>query len=50
MWEFYLIISEFAFRYGKHMNFQIQLARDVNALPIRRDYMMAAEQELGAPE
>ncbi|WP_298911670.1 cyclopropane-fatty-acyl-phospholipid synthase family protein [uncultured Algimonas sp.] len=40
MWEFYLIISEFSFLYGKHMNFQIQLAKDVHALPATRNYMM----------
>lgn len=40
MWEFYLVISEFSFLYGKHMNFQIQLAKDVHALPPTRNYMM----------
>ena len=40
MWEFYLIISELSFTHGKHMNFQIQLAKDVHALPITRNYMM----------
>ncbi len=40
MWEFYLVISEFSFLYGKHMNFQIQLAKDVHAAPITRNYMM----------
>jgi cyclopropane-fatty-acyl-phospholipid synthase len=40
MWEFYLVISEFSFLYGKHMNFQIQLAKDVHALPVTRNYMM----------
>ncbi len=43
MWEFYLIISEFSFRYGKHMNFQIQLAKNVTSLPITRDYMQQIE-------
>lgn len=46
MWEFYLIVSEFSFRHGKHMNFQIQLAKSVNALPISRDYITAAETKL----
>lgn len=46
MWEFYLIISEFSFRYGKHMNFQIQLAKTVNSLPMARDYMIDTEREL----
>ncbi|MEM7729341.1 MAG: cyclopropane-fatty-acyl-phospholipid synthase family protein [Pseudomonadota bacterium] len=40
MWEFYLVISEFSFLYGNHMNFQIQLAKDVHALPPTRNYMM----------
>ena len=46
MWEFYLIISELSFRVGKHMNFQIQLSKDVHALPIARDYMMDGERKL----
>jgi len=46
MWEFYLIVSEFSFRYGKHMNFQIQLANEVDALPMTRDYMIEAERKL----
>ena len=47
MWEFYLIISEFSFRYGKHMVFQIQLAKTVAALPLDRRYLAAAEADLG---
>ena len=47
MWEFYLIVSEFSFRHGKHMNFQIQLSKEVGALPITRDYMIDAERKLG---
>ena len=50
MWEFYLIVSEFSFRHGKHMNFQIQLAKDVNALPIARDYMRETELAITAPK
>lgn len=46
MWEFYLIVSEFSFRHGKHMNFQIQLSKDVNALPMARDYMRDEEVRL----
>ena len=46
MFEFYLIVSEHSFRHGKHMNFQIQLTKDVNALPLSRDYMIEAEQKL----
>lgn len=46
MWEFYLLVSELSFRYGKHMVFQIQLARQVDALPLQRDYMFLNEQKL----
>ncbi len=47
MWEFYLIMSEFTFRHGKHMNFQMQLTKDIRALPLTRDYMREAEIKLG---
>lgn len=46
MWEFYLIISEFSFLYGNHMNFQIQLSKSVDALPITRDYMIDGERKI----
>ncbi|MDP9138319.1 MAG: cyclopropane-fatty-acyl-phospholipid synthase family protein [Pseudomonadota bacterium] len=46
MWEFYLIASEFSFRYGKHMVFQIQLAKAVDAVPLTRGYIAAAEADL----
>lgn len=45
MWEFYLIISEFSFRYGKLMNFQIQLTKNKNSLPITRDYIQQTEMK-----
>ncbi|HEX4198932.1 MAG TPA: cyclopropane-fatty-acyl-phospholipid synthase family protein [Caulobacteraceae bacterium] len=47
MWEFYLAISEFSFRAGRHMNFQLQLTRRVDALPMTRDYMVDAERGQG---
>ena len=46
MWEFYLIASELAFSHGKHMNFQLQLTRNVDALPLTRDYMFETEMRL----
>jgi len=46
MWEFYLIVSEFSFRHGKHMNFQIQLSKTINATPITRDYMSEVERAI----
>lgn len=42
MWEFYLGISEVAFRHGGCMVFQIQLTRRIDAVPLTRDYMMNA--------
>jgi cyclopropane-fatty-acyl-phospholipid synthase len=46
MWEFYLIASELAFSHGKHMNFQIQLTKDVHAAKLTRDYMFETERKL----
>lgn len=46
MWEFYLISSELAFSHGKHMNFQMQLSKNVRAVPLMRDYMGEAERNL----
>ncbi len=44
MWEFYLIVSEFSFRHGKHMNFQIQLTKNVGSLPYTRNYISETEK------
>ncbi len=49
MWEFYLASSEIAFRYFGFMNFQIQLTKRVDALPITRDYMVEEERALSKP-
>jgi len=46
MWEFYLAGSEASFRWQEMMNFQIQLTRRNDTLPITRDYMAEAEQAL----
>jgi cyclopropane-fatty-acyl-phospholipid synthase len=46
MWEFYLAGAEMGFRYGTHMNFQLQLTRRLDALPLTRDYMGEAERAL----
>ncbi len=42
MFELYLIGAELSFRRQGHMNFQLQLARDVAAVPFTRDYMLDA--------
>ena len=39
MWEMYLAASEVAFRYSGHVNFQIQITRDLAAVPLTRDYI-----------
>jgi cyclopropane-fatty-acyl-phospholipid synthase len=39
MWEYYLVLSEAAFRHGDHYVFQIQLAKRRDAVPLTRDYM-----------
>jgi len=39
MWEFYLAGSEVAFRWGGHLNFQMQLSRSIDAVPLTRDYI-----------
>ncbi len=44
MWEFYLAASEITFRHMGHMVFQIQLAPDVDVLPVTRDYMLDDER------
>jgi len=49
MWEFYLSASELAFRYRGHMVFQLQLAKRVDAAPITRDYMAAADPRIAEP-
>jgi cyclopropane-fatty-acyl-phospholipid synthase len=44
MWEFYLITSELSFRYQAQMVFQIQLAKQVDTVPITRNYIDAFEK------
>jgi cyclopropane-fatty-acyl-phospholipid synthase len=40
MWEFYLAGAEMAFRHEHQVVFQIQMAKNVEVLPLTRDYMM----------
>jgi len=44
MWEFYLIGSEIAFRHGRHMVWQMQMAKRLDAVPLTRDYMVDWER------
>jgi cyclopropane-fatty-acyl-phospholipid synthase len=50
MFEFYLAGAELSFRHMGHMVWQVQLARQVDTLPLTRDYMLDAERSAsGAP-
>jgi cyclopropane-fatty-acyl-phospholipid synthase len=46
MWEYYLAGAIIGFRYDGLANFQIQLTRRRDALPLVRDYMLTAERRL----
>jgi cyclopropane-fatty-acyl-phospholipid synthase len=50
MWEFYLAASEMSFRKQNMMNFQIQLSKRQDVVPITRDYISRGEAELRARE
>jgi len=50
MWELYLAGCEAAFRHGRSMVFQLQLARERDAAPRTRDYLAGAEAALAARE
>ncbi|HRY26862.1 MAG TPA: cyclopropane-fatty-acyl-phospholipid synthase family protein [Geminicoccaceae bacterium] len=50
MWEFYLAGSEAFFRCMDGMVFQIQLARQRDAVPLTRDYIAAEEARLAKAE
>lgn len=48
MWEYYLAACEAGFRHGGLMVFQLQLTRDVGALPLTRDYIVDGERRASA--
>ena len=50
MWEFYLSMSETAFRYQDIAIFQVQLARRQESVPLTRNYMAERESALKARE
>ncbi|GHA57678.1 cyclopropane-fatty-acyl-phospholipid synthase [Amylibacter ulvae] len=39
MWRYYLAVSEASFRNDRQVVFQFQLTKDLNSLPITRDYL-----------
>ncbi|WP_313331877.1 cyclopropane-fatty-acyl-phospholipid synthase family protein [Comamonas sp.] len=50
MWEFYLSMSETAFRYQDIVIFQVQIARKQEAVPLTRDYISARKADLAERE
>ncbi len=44
MWKFYLAGCEAAFRHGGLINFQIQIAKRIDAVPLTRNYIYEWEQ------
>ena len=48
MWEFYLAACEMGFRYQKLVVFHLQITRQMETLPITRDYMVDEERRLKA--
>ncbi len=46
MWEFYLAGCVVAFWNNRHMIFQIQLSKRIDAVPLTRDYMVDAERAM----
>lgn len=44
MWEFYLAGSEAAFRHSGLVNFQLQLSKRIDSVPLTRDYIRDWEQ------
>lgn len=48
MWEFYLAGAETAFRYTGQVNFQIQLAKRQDAVPLTRNYIADWEAAQGS--
>ena len=50
MWEFYLKGCEMAFKYWNQMVFQMQIARNQDAVPLTRDYITDWERAQAAGE
>jgi len=48
MWEYYLASSEIAFRYLSTVVYQIQLAKQQQAVPLTRDYINEIKSELSS--
>jgi cyclopropane-fatty-acyl-phospholipid synthase len=49
MWEFYLLVNEKSFQHRSLAVFQLQIAKQIDAVPITRDYLYRNEA-VAAPE
>ncbi|MBT5459425.1 MAG: class I SAM-dependent methyltransferase [Rhodospirillaceae bacterium] len=50
MWELYFVICELGFRHQNLMVFQLQLAKNLDAVPLTRDYMIDWERRRAVEE
>jgi hypothetical protein len=50
MWEFYLRICEMSFRYRSLVVFQMQIGKQMDSVPITRDYIYRDDAPALAPE
>lgn len=50
MWELYFVICELGFRHQNLVVFQLQLAKNLDAVPLTRDYMIDWERRRAAEE
>jgi len=48
MWEFYLCAVEVSFLYGANMVFQLLLSKEIDAVPIVRDFIVDNERKLNS--
>ncbi len=46
MWEFYLAAAECTFRFEQTVVFQIQIAKNMQSVPVTRDYIASREADL----
>jgi len=44
MWRYYLVASEQSFRFHRHVVYQLQLARQVDAVPLTRSYLYTSAE------
>ena len=48
MWKYYLVACEQTFRFRRQGVFQLQITKEIGALPVTRDYLYSAEKHVDA--